>query len=599
MAQLAGSDPMEGHEGGADLTDPPCANQPQVLVTDVPRRWAWVFLAVMAAVFASLSLLAVRQKSVTVDEFGHLPVGYNVLTTGDFRYCELNPPLMNVLSALPLLFMEVSSPEATDFTPDEKYAFWANGYEFMEKNTANYHRLYVAARCVTVVVVAMLGVLLFGWAGLLAPTRPNAAGLLAAGLVWFSPGIMAHSQLVTTDAGCAFFTVLALAALHLFLHRPNLARSAGAGLALGLAALTKSSCLYLYAIAPVLVIVGWLCYRKSTLPRLFAGLALAFLVSGVTICAGYHFQEVGRLLNSFAFASGAGKLVQRIVPGGTPLPLPASFVTALDNQLRDAAVGDPSFLFGQYYFGGKWFYFIALLAVKTPLPLLALFFLGMGRALALRAYRGLLPWLLLMPAALLFVVFSFFSNKQLGLRMILPAAPLVWLFVAICLCAAPRRRWWSAIVTVLLVWCGVETARIHPHYLTYFNQIAGGPSQGFRYATDSNLDWGQDLIALRHFQTQRETGPIQLLYFGRVDPAIYGIDYRVPDLAEGQPLGPGLVAISNSLRGRSYPVNDHGRFIFVPALEIAEGKLIRPVANIGNSIQVYRLARPIGGRWRN
>jgi dolichyl-phosphate-mannose-protein mannosyltransferase len=596
MAQQAGRQPSAGCEPDSDSTAPQHANEPQIFVTDVSRRHAWAILALMAAVYVSLAVIALRQKSVTVDEFGHLPVGYNVLTTRDFRYCELNPPLMNVLSALPLMFMDVSPPEASDFAPDEKYAFWANGYEFMSHNAADYHRIYIAARCVTVAIVAILGVLLFAWAGLLAPSRPNAAGLLAAGLVWFSPGIMAHSQLVTTDAGCAFFAVLALAAFHLFLLRPNLARSTGAGVALGLAALTKSSALYLYIIELALVIIWRLFHKQTRLTQLVPGLALAFLVSGVTICAGYLFQEVGRPLNSSQFASGAGKLVQRIIPGAAPLPLPVSFITALDNQLRDAAIGDPSFLFGRFYNGGKWFYFIALLAVKTPLPLLVLFFLGLGRALALRMHRGILPWLLLMPAVLLFVVFSFFSNKQLGLRMLLPAAPFVWLFVAVCVCAASKRRSWSAIVTVLLVWCGIETVVIHPHYLTYFNQFAGGPSKGFRFAADSNLDWGQDLIALRNFQTQHETGPIQLLYFGRVDPAIYGIDYRVPDLAAGQPLGPGLVAISNSLRGRSYALYDHGRFVFLEPLEIANRMFNRPVANLGNSIQVFRLPRAVGTR---
>jgi hypothetical protein len=33
---------------------------------------------------------------------------------------------------------------------------------------------------------------------------------------------------------------------------------------------------------------------------------------------------------------------------------------------------------------------------------------------------------------------------------------------------------------------------MHPHYLAYFNEIIGGPRNGYKYLIDSNLDWGQD-----------------------------------------------------------------------------------------------------------
>src|SRR5512143_2620756 len=44
----------------------------------------------------------------------------------------------------------------------------------------------------------------------------------------------------------------------------------------------------------------------------------------------------------------------------------------------------------------------------------------------------------------------------------------------------------------------------------------------------ATLDWGRDLPALRDFVEGRHLNRRQLLCFGRVDPALYGIDYRVP-----------------------------------------------------------------------
>jgi len=42
---------------------------------------------------------------------------------------------------------------------------------------------------------------------------------------------------------------------------------------------------------------------------------------------------------------------------------------------------------------------------------------------------------------------------------------------------------------------------------------------------DSNVDWGQGLIALRDELKRRGIGRVHLAYHGTTDPAVYGIDY--------------------------------------------------------------------------
>ena len=46
------------------------------------------------------------------------------------------------------------------------------------------------------------------------------------------------------------------------------------------------------------------------------------------------------------------------------------------------------------------------------------------------------------------------------------------------------------------------------------------PAESYRLLTDSNLDWGQGLLALRDYQRNHPGEPIALSYFGSVDPAI-------------------------------------------------------------------------------
>ncbi|MCS7179706.1 MAG: hypothetical protein N0A03_10680, partial [Anaerolineae bacterium] len=50
-----------------------------------------------------------------------------------------------------------------------------------------------------------------------------------------------------------------------------------------------------------------------------------------------------------------------------------------------------------------------------------------------------------------------------------------------------------------LAWLTFGTLRLFPHYLAFFNELAGGPYGGHHYLVDSNLDWGQSFKALKEW----------------------------------------------------------------------------------------------------
>jgi hypothetical protein len=121
---------------------------------------------------------------------------------------------------------------------------------------------------------------------------------------------------------------------------------------------------------------------------------------------------------------------------------------------------------------------------------------------------------------------------------------------------------------------------------------------------DSNLDWGQDLPALRRWlEEQNFTEPIDLAYFGAVDPAIYGLRYRVPPRdprvvpehrrvdSDGVPLHPGIYAISvNFVEGLPHRVMaPDGSVVLVDADAYGYFRSLQPVARAGWSIWIFRL----------
>jgi hypothetical protein len=135
---------------------------------------------------------------------------------------------------------------------------------------------------------------------------------------------------------------------------------------------------------------------------------------------------------------------------------------------------------------------------------------------------------------------------------------------------APRwlaARRWPALACLVLVSIGLFAAESlwrWPNYLAYFNQLAGGPSHGYRHLVDSSLDWGQDLPALKQWLVAEKLNGSSsenayLSYFGTGKPAYYGIKatllptypWRVPSRLP-EPLEAGTYCISATMLQSMY-----------------------------------------------
>jgi hypothetical protein len=141
------------------------------------------------------------------------------------------------------------------------------------------------------------------------------------------------------------------------------------------------------------------------------------------------------------------------------------------------------------------------------------------------------------------------------------------------------RRWgFRLALAALLLWQAVTVLRVHPSYLAYFNELAGGPDGGWRYVNDSNLDWGQDVKRLAQFVETRGIPGIHVDYFSPADAAYYLHDKYLGPVGCSQP-PQGWVAISAMLyTGPPWnPGCDYRRWLPMSKL----------VAKIGYSIFVF------------
>ncbi|HWM93003.1 MAG TPA: glycosyltransferase family 39 protein [Thermoanaerobaculia bacterium] len=516
----------------------------------------------LLAVFTILCVHGLRWDTPTVDEFAHLPSGWYTLKTGRFDLFPLNPPLIKVLSALPLLALNPRLDPAARIENTGWYP-WVYGTGFMELNRAEYDRIFLLGRLPVMVLGLLLGWLVFRWAQEL---YGDEAGLIALFLTVFFPSLIAHSHLATVDVGLAFFLVLTLYLFWRFVDRPTPWLLVACGVALGLAQLSKFTALLLY---PVLVLLALGRGRRK-----LASLALIFLISVLVIDAGYLFQGIG---NPVRFES---KLLSSL-PAGLPLPLPADYLEGLDALQLINDVGEyPEYLFGRWSREGSRLYYLVVILYKTPLPLLAALLVVPFARTGQKGQHFL--WL---PALVLLAFFST-SKVHYGIRYILPVFPLLFINISrLVPWVRTRGRALQVSALVLLLIYPFSALLSTPDTISYFNILAGG--QGDRILLDSNIDWGQGLKRVRAFMDREGIDQIGLAYFGHVDPAIYGIQWDFP-----RPDHPGFVAVSaNFLHGYPYATYREGRIVPIPPNAFTWIGRFPRVAELGGGMFVYRIGR--------
>ena len=272
--------------------------------------------------------------------------------------------------------------------------------------------------------------------------------------------------------------------------------------------------------------------RRVTWQGWLGRIAIMAAAGVVVINLGYGFDGTFAALST-ATLDPKGKLAA--LAHAAPwlgLPLPKPFIEGVDMVLNVGKEKEPSFfLFGQLSSDGWWYYHLAAFAVKTPLPALALFVFALG-AWALGRSRGAREYCVVLPVLILFLSNALFNSLQIGVRHVLPAWPLLivlaspWIADALSGWGASGARRAAAVaMAAAMTWYVAGSAAVAPRYLQYFNETAGGPDGGHRALVDSNIDWGQDLIRLREYMQREGVEQVDLAYFGRVDPRVYGIGF--------------------------------------------------------------------------
>jgi 4-amino-4-deoxy-L-arabinose transferase-like glycosyltransferase len=572
------------------------------------RGWWLVLLGCLLHV--GLGLDAARRWSPTHDEYWHLPAGLAAWREGRFDLDNLNPPLTRLWQAWPLLAS--GAKLSAGLPPDDAFGL---GDRFLELNPASYQWQFLLARGANLLLSALVGICLWMWGRALGGVL---CGLIAAGLWLCCPVCLANAAVATPDVGATLLFVATLWSAWRLAREPWWGGAVGVGLLLGGAQLTKFTNILLWAFVPWV----WLAVRwRGDLPRIamprLTGLVLTVVLTAlVTWNAGYLFQGTGRPLGEWTFRSQSLQRLQQQLSGWqrVPVPLPADYLAGFDRQRATMEGSHPVYLDGVWNLQGFPAYYLYCAAYKWPHGTqvwivlgLALWLWAVWRGTLGRPRRhdsaALRRWhervrsggMLLVPAVILVGVASS-MGMQLGFRYILPAFPLLYMVSGLAAPAIWPRAAWSQIalgtvVLAALLW----GLRAHPHHLAYFNEGSGGMAGGRAHLADSNLDWGQDLTALRDELRLRGIERVALAYFGMVPPSGLGIAYELPPAAnrvavQGRPPA-GWYAISvNFVLGRPHTIrNPDGSIRGAGYQEFGYFRRLKPVTTVGGSIDLYHV----------
>ncbi len=361
-----------------------------------------------------------------------------------------------------------------------------------------------------------------------------------------------------------------------------------------------------------------------------AQLVCAGMIAGYTINAGYGFSESFRPVGSIAFVSKSfapnEDINRQITKMGTnknafslsdiawvPVPLPQCFVQGIDIQKRDFEAGFRSYLMGEWKHGGWWYYYLIGFLVKEPI--------GFQLMLYVSILHGLWTWrrwskesfrewsLIVLPPVLIFGLVSSQTGFNHHMRYVLPAYPFLFIIAAR---TVTLGRFWKWFSFACLTWQAAAVLWFAPHWMSYFNEFAGGPKNGHKWLVDSNIDWGQDILMLKWWQDKHpEAMPLQAAMFTTFDPKDIGLQFRLPaPFVKGKPeiVGrdglrgpqPGWYAISVCmLKGQHFSVPEgDGEWSLSTENFTYFLDNFEPVDMIGYSIYIYHISEDDAERVR-
>ena len=545
-----------------------------------------IVLLALLAIFFFRGLYLNSYHSLTSDE----PVIYTGLAlwkTGNFEHSPTHPPAMKLLTAIftlplhPNIVIPEGFPNIDEFLYGRQLIFQFNQQIFQ--------KMIDWGRFPALLLGLLAAVYVYKWASEITNKK---SALLAVTLYIFFPSIVALSAVADNDIMItAFFLMTAYYFKH-YISGNSTKDAVLTGVCLGVTLLSKHTGIL---VIPIMLFASLIIlFTSHKLPMLkfipsnnqnFKRSILAIIaffvfigiISAAVVNAGYFFQGTFTPLGEYKFEQNFFPIFNSPALSWIPVPLPYWYLKGLEtNQIFSV---NAHYFHGNWVTTEDWYFFIFSFLVKTPIPLLIMLLIALVFYKKLSVNKRIDMILILLTVV---GITLFFSLKQykLGIRHLLPIYPFMFILVAMLWHHVSEVNMvrLKKFLMLMFAWYLISTTIVHPYYLSYMNGFVGGSENGYKWFLDSNVDWGQDLNAVKSWMDKSGYNEIGLSYYGSDVPQIRGIKSHMIPCEKTT----GLHVLSiNNLYGNIFTGQPKNCYEWL--------RNIQPTDRIGYSMLVYNI----------
>lgn len=520
----------------------------------------WGYVLGITIILAVLAFGSSAGDSLTVDESPHIGAGYSYIAKGDYRLNPEHPPLLKMLSGssiwlgAKLTGNTVNFPDTIPAWTEKVNAQWDIGYAFLFQSGNDANTIIWWARLPTILILLLGGIYLTY--SVYYHTKSKAISVITIILYAFSPNVIAHGRLVTTDIIASMSFIIAIDIWVRYLKNPTIKYIGLLIVAISFAFLSKFSTILLL---PLFFVTGFgyiavKYWGKKNIIRkggillrdaLIIAMGVFVIINGVYYYTMRNMSvdtQMKLIQESFPQDNAISQITKNSLSQvvNTPgLQYFGQYLLGQSMAIQRVGGGNTTFLLGRFTNQSFTEYFpityilkehLGILAVLASLLLVSIV-LGI-RAIQHKKLKFNRKWLLkywyewtIITMILLYWFISIRGNLNLGIRHILPAVILTYIIIAIGIVRILLPLKFSKIILgIFLIWYIAATLLTYPSYLSHLNVLAGH-DQGYQIFTDSNLDWGQDLKRLHTWTKEQNIDTLYIDYFGTGD-----VKYYLPDI---------------------------------------------------------------------
>lgn len=439
-----------------------------------------------------LLIISNFSNSMTFDEIIYAPAGLSYLEKRDFRLNIEHPPLSKYLLALPLFFSGKKGNYESKWWAMPNQIKFGKDFYFDRKNIDTLN----ISRFVSILGTVLFSIFLYFFVLKILGKREAIFSLV---FFIFSPDVIAHGSLATTDLLFALFFFISVSFFYLFLKDFSLKNLIFTIVFTILTILTRHSGLFLFPFYFFFLIVYFIKKRLSFI-KVLKFFILILIVSYLSIWVFYFFEKdvlVGKELKKSSI-------------------LPASYINGIIIS-KDLINKRLCFFLGEVHTTPPKTFYLLSFILKTPILVLILISLSFF----LKIFKKI--WFFWI-SFLLFFTLSIFFTPNLSHRYLLFLYPFLFLISSSSAVELLKKKWDRIFLIFLLTFNIFSFFRFFPFCISYVNEFIKKEKIPFYFA-DSNVDWGQGLIDLKKYCEKEKIERIYLSYFGTASPDNYGIDF--------------------------------------------------------------------------